>query len=237
MAEGGILPWRVQSNSLDKKVVYADYSHLSEPLPKPPPGIEWRHEKTTGTWVLEPVAGATSAVAEAVPTVKPSTAELLPPFIEHVVLPHDTLQGVCLRYKISARVLRKHNSIFGDTLSSCEVLRIPTAHFRPGDLHMLQTDAPEVKVQVVVNRTKLPALEARLYLEDHDWDVEAAVKACVEDDQWEGAQADYRSAQAPDQDEEKAPDLPVVVRVPLRPNQVELELGPTAHATPVGTKC
>ena len=35
--------------------------------------------------------------------------EALPPFITHVVRTTDTLQGICLRYKVTVREVKRHN--------------------------------------------------------------------------------------------------------------------------------
>jgi hypothetical protein len=36
-----------------------------------------------------------------------------PSVVEHVVLPGDTIQGLCLRYRVSAVELRRHNNFSG----------------------------------------------------------------------------------------------------------------------------
>ena len=37
-----------------------------------------------------------------------------PSVLEHVVMPGDTIQGICLRYRVSAVELRRHNNFSGN---------------------------------------------------------------------------------------------------------------------------
>ena len=37
-----------------------------------------------------------------------------PSVLEHVVMPNDTIQGICLRYRVSAVELRRHNGFSGE---------------------------------------------------------------------------------------------------------------------------
>lgn len=259
MADGGVMPWRRQKNPLDARIKYADYGEIRKPLPKPPPGCEWVRDGTD--WVLvqpaeaealggDPCAikaqgGSTNSTVLA-QDAQEVEAQPVADFYEHVVMPDDTLQGICLRYRTKPHTLRRHNDFPGDNFRMCTVLRIPTAEFTPGRVR-LQGWTDDVKVQTVRNHTKLPALEARMYLEDHAWDVERAILACQADDQWEAQQAPPVDAQhpppAPTQEdgngEEGAAPLPVVVGVavsaPAHPIQGEVELAVTA--TPIGTKC
>ena len=52
------------------------------------------------------------------------------PADEHVVLPGDTLAGLCIRYGVSARSLRRLNRLDGDQVMQHAVLRIPPARLR-----------------------------------------------------------------------------------------------------------
>ena len=49
------------------------------------------------------------------------------PADEHVVLPGDTLAGICIRYGVSARSLRRLNRLDGDQVMQHAILRIPPA--------------------------------------------------------------------------------------------------------------
>ena len=37
-------------------------------------------------------------------------------YVEHIVLPSDTLQGICIQYKVSSTILQKVNNFSGSTL-------------------------------------------------------------------------------------------------------------------------
>jgi len=147
MSDGGVFPWKRQ------KIVappVADYGSLSKPLPEPPEGSAWRRDPETREWQLVPQqnhqrsstgsstntsitdssnknnsskrGGANKNRNDAESTVD-STVE----YVEHTVLPTDTLQGICLKYKISSRALKRANGNFSGSylLLAPEKLFIP----------------------------------------------------------------------------------------------------------------
>lgn len=190
MAEGGILPWK---NNRDN-TAYADYSNLQKPLKNPPLGFSWVRADD-GQWELlnEATGEKISYIAEDLPplncrqqAVKATPVEHLPDYIEHVVMPEDTLQGLCLRYKIKASLLRRVNGFTGDHFQTEKVLRIPTEQLRkiPGAVFP-QTRTNDVIVQLFRGETGLGSIEARLYLEDHEFDLEKSKAAWKEDEEWE----------------------------------------------------
>ena len=71
-----------------------------------------------------------------------STASSLAPADEHVVLPGDTLAGLCIRYGVSARSLRRLNRLDGDQVMQHAILRIPPA--RLGRRQTPQVQTPDV---------------------------------------------------------------------------------------------
>lgn len=57
-----------------------------------------------------------------------SKGEIGKDYIEHTVLPTDTLQGICLRYKVALRDLKRANCFFGNSLQLApNPLIIPTS--------------------------------------------------------------------------------------------------------------
>jgi hypothetical protein len=151
------------------------------------------HVITNATVVdVAPAAAAAAAAAAAEPTAPPLPPPT-PEFLEHTVVPSDTLIGICLRYKVSQAVLRRHNSFPGENFRLCETLRIPAAAMAMrGAAVQPQARTPEVLLQEFRNRTGLEAIEARLYLEETgkgptpaDWDLDAALAAWAADVQWE----------------------------------------------------
>ena len=114
-SEGG---WR--RIKWDSEPTYGDYSELRKPLPPPPPGLEWRR-LSDGRWELT----STREESGDAPSTDPEPATATPHETEpepaapadgeeaevavHVILPSDTLAGLCLRYKTSPAEIRRLN--------------------------------------------------------------------------------------------------------------------------------
>ena len=75
---------------------------------------------------LSPSESSVASTASFASSLAPSDA----PADEHVVLPGDTLAGLCIRYGVSARSLRRLNRLDGDQVMQHAVLRIPPARRR-----------------------------------------------------------------------------------------------------------
>ena len=70
-------------------------------------------------------------------------------YLEHVVLPTDTFQGICLAYKVSATHLRQANHFSGTSLSLApKRLLVPISKkaLRSGYIRVQDTDAKEYKL-------------------------------------------------------------------------------------------
>mmetsp|Transcript_34978 Transcript_34978/g.52842 ORF Transcript_34978/g.52842 Transcript_34978/m.52842 type:complete len:249 (+) Transcript_34978:94-840(+) len=134
MAEGGVYPWKIQK--VEAFGPTADYSNLSKPLPSPPDGMVWDQDVTTKEWKL-----ISSPEQKAVVPKNEENKETLnddidvlkqmareeekqkerqksagPTHIQHIILPTDTLAGICLKYKISAVKVRQINRFSGSNL-------------------------------------------------------------------------------------------------------------------------
>lgn len=200
MAEGGILPWKTNRDN----TVYADYSNLQKPLQSPPVGFSWIRSEKTGEWELlnESNGERISHISDLPPLntrqkpVEAVKVEELADFIEHVVMPEDTLQGICLRYKVKVNILRRINGFTGDHFRTEKILRIPTEQLRnsPGAVFLPQTRTDDVLVQLFKGETGLGSIEARLYLEDHEFDLEKAKAAWKADEEWEDAELKKQAA-------------------------------------------
>ena len=93
-----------------------------------------------------------------------STASSLAPADEHVVLPGDTLAGLCIRYGVSARSLRRLNRLDeGDQVMQHAVLRIPTARRRQTP----QAQTPDV----LAARQRLAFRDSGAWTEDESFRV------------------------------------------------------------------
>jgi len=126
-----------------------------------------------------------AAGKEGVPLDKPATP---PEFYEHLVVPRDTFQGLCLRYRVKAHVLRKHNGLSSDCLRGLEVVRIPTDRKPTSSAAAAEDDLTTNAAAVQKLRRLVPGLgsiEAKLYLEDHEYSVTKALEAWKADEEWE----------------------------------------------------
>ena len=86
------------------------------------------------------------------------------PADEHVVLPGDTLAGLCIRYGVSARSLRRLNRLDeGDQVMQHAVLRIPPARRRETP----QAQTPDV----LAARQRLAYRESGAWTEDESFRV------------------------------------------------------------------
>jgi LysM repeat protein len=125
-------------------------------------------------------------------------------YVEHVVLPTDTLQGICLAYKISSTQLKMANHFSGSNLCLAPkrlVIPISKSAFRRGYLRVQDTDAKEYKLHAFLaefaatttshnnnasttatsNVINMTMVEARGYLELADWDLAAAIASAKSD--------------------------------------------------------
>lgn len=167
--EGGTLPWKTQ------KIVNnsPDLESYCKPLPPPPSGFKWEQQPDE-SWILLEV--------KETPETSPTVVRALDPcVIEHYVMPSDTIQGICLKYKVSAIDLRRVNLFSGNNIKYFKTLKIPIA---AGVQFQIQEDDPEMKIRRFCDITNEGPVEARLYLEDHEWNVNKAVAQWETDENW-----------------------------------------------------
>ena len=86
------------------------------------------------------------------------------PADEHVVLPGDTLAGLCIRYGVSARSLRRLNRLDGDQVMQHAVLRIPPSSRR-------RQTPQEQTPDVVATRQRLAYRDSGAWTEDESFRV------------------------------------------------------------------
>lgn len=162
MAEGGLLSWKRQ-----KIIQYgpvADYSMLRYALPPPPEGKIWYKNEVTKEWRLiddnqfkkessMQATGKERDYKENDFEAKLSSLKAVDTgehdFFEHVILPSDTFQGICLTYRISATRLRQVNMFSGTNLKLApEKLIIPVKKtlVNAGKVRMQDEDSAEFKI-------------------------------------------------------------------------------------------
>lgn len=108
-----------------------------------------------------------------------------PTIIEHTVMHDDTLQGICLRYRASVMEIRRMNLFSGNNIHCKKTLLIP---LKKGVIVTGQENTKDVILQKFRNETSESLAESRVYLEDNNWELERALKAWREDEQWEHKQ-------------------------------------------------
>ena len=158
-------------------------------LPNPPAGQQWI--RVNNDWQLVSTPDDADAPA---PPPEPSAPR------EHVVLPSDTLQGLCLRYKTTARKLKQANpalDLGNSSLRGVAVLRIPGS----GPAQPVTEEVQMARLRAAV--PSLSASEARFYL-SVEATVEGAVARARADAAWERGRGDWATAPQPDRGVEAA---------------------------------
>lgn len=198
MSEGGLFAWKLQT--IRQRGPAASYSNMS--LPQPPEGQHWVQDLDTREWHLTQITtlapGDDLQEAEIVVvgddkvTVQQATVEEEPQpgFVEHKVLPTDTFQGICLKYRITPTELRQSNGGFSGTNLNLvpNPLRIPVNQkYIESKYHQKVNEnqsasSPANKLRQL--QSKCPSLhksEAKCYLELNDWSVDKALENARED--------------------------------------------------------
>mmetsp|Transcript_33021 Transcript_33021/g.40539 ORF Transcript_33021/g.40539 Transcript_33021/m.40539 type:complete len:279 (-) Transcript_33021:249-1085(-) len=113
-------------------------------------------------------------------------------YIEHVVVPTDTLQGLCIRYKVTAAKIRQANQFTGmNLLLAPSRLLIPLSekHVVSGRIKVQDRNSREFKVHAFLDKViGLSLVEANAYLDMNDGNVEEAICNALEDKEWEKQQ-------------------------------------------------
>jgi len=105
-------------------------------------------------------------------------------YLEHIVLPTDTLQGLCLAYKVSATQLRMENNFSGNSLQMApKKIKIPMNGVTKGMMIKTQDKTSnEFKLYAFVAEIgSLTLTEAKVYLDLSNWDLSEALRSARED--------------------------------------------------------
>mmetsp|Transcript_6489 Transcript_6489/g.10610 ORF Transcript_6489/g.10610 Transcript_6489/m.10610 type:complete len:222 (+) Transcript_6489:220-885(+) len=218
--DGGYRSWitKIENNS-------PDLDDYGKPLPPPPPGFYWSR-LDDGSWEI--LEFAKQPASDDFVTVESSS------IVEHVVLLDDTLQGLCLRYGVSAVALRRLNNFSGNAFRSRKVLRVPLekgATIRP------QESTHNVLLQKFKNTTSEPDTEAKFYLEENEWDLSRALADWSGDEKWIREEESLKNIllqeKTDEKDEESREDAPLLgVKVPegvkvVQPLEIVIACGNT----------
>jgi len=204
MAEGGLLSWKRQKVVQNGPV--ADYSTIHAPLPRPPEGKIWKKDNNTKEWKL-----IDEVLPEILEKSKSGSKELQcqykeydfngrvsklkkgysdeHDFVEHVVLPSDTFQGLCITYKITSYQLRQANMFSGSNLKLApKKLIIPVRKklVLAGKIRLQDRNSREFKIHSI--QAVFPDLtpsEIKYYLDICNNDLKKATQEAYDDLKWE----------------------------------------------------
>jgi hypothetical protein len=203
MSEGGLFAWKLQT--IRQRGPAANYSNMS--LPHPPKGQHWVQDLDTREWylteiktievddgndgILQQAQPVVVMVGEDAVVVQEATVEEepVPGVVQHSILPTDTFQGICLKYRLTPTELRRANGGFSGTNLSLvpNPLRIPVNQKYRDSKHSQhdkegQSSTAADKMRML--QRKCPSLhktEAKCYLELNDWSVEKALENAHDD--------------------------------------------------------
>lgn len=116
-------------------------------------------------------------------------------YVVHTVLPSDTIQGLCLRYKTKPTTLRQLNKFSGSNLLLApHKLIIPLSeNCTLQNIQLQDKNCRQYKMQTLM--AEVPGLtesERRAYLEMSDWNLDEAIASAKDDDEWEKSQCPVR---------------------------------------------
>merc|ERR1711982_118442 len=99
-------------------------------------------------------------------------------YLEHLVLPSDTFQGICLNYKISPTKMRQVNNFSGSNLLLApKKLKIPINGKNVIKMKTQDENSSEFKIHNLINEfPDMSISEAKAYLEISDWNINDARK-------------------------------------------------------------
>lgn len=206
MTDGGLFAWKIQKID-EHRGPAAKYESIKNPLPHPPKGKVWVQDLKTREWSLEDELPVMLAEVTAIEEqdgeilldkeededkdkkqgIRSSTTRRR--FMEHVIQPTDTFQGLCLRYKVTPTELRRANCFSGSNLLLApNPLKIPLVH---GVVQVAQEvlmdgqppskDDMVYKLRMQCGADKLAKSEAKCYLELNDWNYNEALQNARED--------------------------------------------------------
>lgn len=115
------------------------------------------------------------------------------PDVLHFLTPDDSLQSLSLAYAVPLAALRKTNNVYADNLlQGRKTVLIPGEYYKggvslsPTPLDSEEDELRKNKIRRFMMAVKTPEYDvAVLYLEQEKFDLEAAIQAYRDDEQWE----------------------------------------------------
>lgn len=111
----------------------------------------------------------------------------------HFIAPGDSMRSLALAYDVPIEALRKTNNVYSDHLVQArKTLLIPGEHYKGGvslSPQPLESEEEEIKKNKLrrwMMACKVAEYDvATLYMQQAEWDLDAAVEAYKEDERWE----------------------------------------------------
>ncbi len=178
MTEGGFFPWKRQI--IDTHHGPAG-SYANMRLPDPPKNQHWVQDLDSKEWHLATIVPSTD------PSIPEATVEEdpRPDVVQHHILPTDTFQGICLKYRITPMELRRANGGFSGTNLHlvANPLRIPVnqKYWEASKQETQQVTPAQSIRSLLLNLPALSQSEAKCYLELNDWNLDKALQNARED--------------------------------------------------------
>ncbi len=154
-------------------------------LPPCPNNLTW--VKFGEDWALLPKGGKGGLKQLDDDIDSESDIILQSPLLTHIVLEGETLTGICLRYRCTRREIGQlnRNAHIDETLGICDTLIVPNRLKCKADRNRIQFLTKNIVVQILRSKAVVGDVEAKLYLEEADWNFENACKKVKEDLAWE----------------------------------------------------
>jgi hypothetical protein len=186
------------------EVSYASYSGLGNALP-PEGGAAGA---PAGAPQTDNDEEAAAAAAEAAGNEEEAKQD---EFVYHRVTASDTLEGICVRYRVKPHQLRRWNAFPGNAFACLSELRVPRSVLPPGFVPQ-GAETIDEKVARLVRAAggggALGGTEARFYLEEAGADFDAALAAAKADLEWEESADATANGAAPPQAVMQKPSAP-----------------------------
>eukprot|EP00979_Chaetoceros_neogracilis_P013141 scaffold3704_cov271-Chaetoceros_neogracile.AAC.5 len=101
-------------------------------------------------------------------------------YYEHIILPSDTFQGICLQYKTIPTKLRQLNKFSGNSLTLApKKLIIPKLLRALGSIRVQDRTTEEYKIHYIMSCFEfIDYEESKAYCEIHEWDMHKVVE-CI----------------------------------------------------------
>jgi hypothetical protein len=175
----------------------ADMNTATSALPPPPLGYDWKL-LPNGEWeLIQEIVSSPHSVEEEEEGDSNSSPTATGSFFVHRIRPSDTLQGLCLKYRVAQRAVMKLNHLSSTRIQFLTELRIP---LRPDQItppspaeeetetEGEQSNAERDLIQTFAQETGLTQQGAKCYLQASDFSYQEALQEWRADEEWCRAQ-------------------------------------------------